>query len=191
MPESVPAPKSFSGTSGKPLRTSFQLLILEPGSQIFFSSVTVRQLAHVFDLFTTSERPSLATVNATYLTPASAHLTASDAFIGRDAFERSVSLRQKRSKPPPVPEMPTVTRAPLFFFWNPSAAAVVYGPTVLEPSAVIVPLSALTPAVADAATTAVPSTARAINFLMVLPCVDSMLSGGVSKRPGSGWAERR
>ena len=66
----------------------------------------------------------------------------SSSLIGREAFERSVSPRQKRSKPPPVPEMPTVTRAPLFFFWNVSAAAIAYGPTVLEPSAVIVPLVA-------------------------------------------------
>ena len=100
-------------------------------------------------------------------------------------------MRQKRSKPPPVPEMPTVTRAPLFFFWKPSAAADVYGPSVLEPSAVTVPLSALTPAAADAASTAVPSTASAINFLIFLPCVVSMLSGGVSERRGAAWAERR
>ena len=49
-------------------------------------------------------------------------------------------MRQNRSKPPPVPEMPTVTRAFGFFFWNPSAAAIAYGPTVLDPSAVTVPL---------------------------------------------------
>ena len=29
--------------------------------------------------------------------------------MGREAFERSVSSAQNRSKPPPVPEMPTVT----------------------------------------------------------------------------------
>ena len=70
MPESVPAPKSFSGTSGKPSRTWLQLLTCEPGSQIFFSSATVRQLAQVFSRFTTTESPSFATVNATHLTPA-------------------------------------------------------------------------------------------------------------------------
>ena len=100
------------------------MLTLEPGSQIFFSSATVRQFAHVFCRLTTTERPSLATVNATHLTPASLQRTASEFFIGRDAFERSVSLRQNRSKPPPVPEIPTVTRAFGFFFWNPSAAAI-------------------------------------------------------------------
>ncbi len=36
--------------------------------------------------------------------------------ILRDAFEMSVSPLQKRVKPPPVPEMPTVTRALGFFF---------------------------------------------------------------------------
>jgi hypothetical protein len=91
-------------------------LTFEPGSQTFFSSATVRQFTHVFDLFTTTERPSLATVKATHLTPALAQLTASEDFIGREAFDRSVSLRQNRSKPPPVPEMPTVTRAFGFFF---------------------------------------------------------------------------
>ena len=55
--------------------------------------------------------------------------------IGREALERSVSPRQKRSKPPPVPETPTVTCTSGFSLWNRSAAAVVYGPTVLEPSA--------------------------------------------------------
>ena len=90
-------------------------------------------------------------------------------FIGRDAFDRSVSLRQNRSKPPPVPEIPTVTRAFGFFFWNPSAAAIAYGPTVLDPSAVTVPLSADTPAVAAAVSTTAPSAASAIAFFMCLP----------------------
>ena len=69
---------------------------------------------------------------------------ASEILIGRDAFERSISFLQKRWKPPPVPEMPTVT----FTFDAPareksSAAAVVYGPTVEDPSAVIEPPSPL------------------------------------------------
>ena len=41
--------------------------------------------------------------------PASLQIVASSSLIGREAFERSVSPRQKRSKPPPVPETPTVT----------------------------------------------------------------------------------
>ena len=162
----MPAPKSFSGTFGKPSRTWFQLLTLDHGSQIFFSSPTVRQFAQVFCRLTTTERPSFATVNATHLTPASRHLIASEFRIGREAFERSISLRQNRSKPPPVPEMPTVTRAFLFFFWKPSAAAIAYGPTVLEPSAVTVPLSAEPPAVAAAVSTTAARAASASAFFM-------------------------
>ena len=126
----------------------------------------MRQSTQVFALLTTIESPSFATVNASHLTPASRHRIASEFFIPRDAFERSVSLRQNRSKPPPVPEMPTVTRAAGFLFWKPSAAAIAYGPTVLEPSAVIVPLSAVTPAPADAAMTPVASATNPMVFFM-------------------------
>jgi len=49
---------------------------------------------------------------------------------------------QKREKPPPVPEMPTVTLTPVApARLKSSAAAVVYGPTVDDPSAVIEPVS--------------------------------------------------
>jgi hypothetical protein len=133
----------------------------------------VRQFAHVLSRLTTTERPSFATVNATHLTPASRHLMASELRIGREALARSVSPRQNRSKPPPVPEMPTVIRTPRFFFWKPSAAAAVYGPSVLEPSAVMLPLSAFPPAVAVAAATAsstAASAAGARTFFMCLPC---------------------
>src|SRR5688572_17950845 len=59
--------------------------------------------------------------------------------IGRDALDMSVSPRQNFLKPPPVPEMPTVTlMAPRFAFWNSSATASVIGNTVLEPSSLIV-----------------------------------------------------
>src|SRR6185503_7760143 len=55
--------------------------------------------------------------------------------IGREALETSVSLRQNFLKPPPVPEMPTVTLTCCFFaFWKSSATASVTGNTVLEPS---------------------------------------------------------
>ena len=47
----------------------------------------------------------------------------------------SVSPRQNFLKPPPVPEMPTVTlTSPFLAFWNSSATASVIGYTVLEPS---------------------------------------------------------
>jgi hypothetical protein len=51
----------------------------------------------------------------------------------------SVSPAQKRSNPPPVPEIPTVTWTPEFCASNCSAPAVTRGPTVLEPSTSIRP----------------------------------------------------
>src|SRR5687768_6900283 len=69
--------------------------------------------------------------------PVLPHAVTSEAEIGRDAFEISVSPRQNFSKPPPVPDRPTVTRKPRLIFWNSSANASVTGKTVLDPSAVI------------------------------------------------------
>ena len=139
MPESVPGPNSLSSSSGKDGSTSFQLVTLEPGSQIFFSCSVVRQSTQSLSLFTTTVSASFATWNSTGSIPASSQIVASSSLIGREAFERSVSPRQNRSKPPPVPETPTVTWTPGSWPWNFSAAAVVYGPTVLEPSASIRP----------------------------------------------------
>src|SRR5512132_3830056 len=51
----------------------------------------------------------------------------------------SVSPAQNFSKPPPVPEMPTVTLMSGLSSLNSSAAASVNGPTVEEPSIVILP----------------------------------------------------
>ena len=162
----MPGPNSFSGTSGKLERMSFQLSTFEPVFQIVLSSAVVRQSTQVFALLTTIERPSFATVNATHLTPASRQRIASEFFIGREAFERSISLRQNRSKPPPVPEMPTVTRRGGFRFWKPSAAAIAYGPTVLEPSARDRPPERSDTGPADAAMTPVASTTSAMVFFM-------------------------
>ena len=119
------------------------MFTFEPGSQIFLSSATVRQVAHVFSRLTTTVRASFATVNARHEpTLLVLQTAASRTRIGRDASERSISPLQKRSKPPPVPEIPTV----MLTFLAParrksSAAAVVYGPTVDEPSAETVPLN--------------------------------------------------
>ena len=41
--------------------------------------------------------------------PAFLQIAASSSLIGREASEMSVSPAQNFSKPPPVPEMPTVT----------------------------------------------------------------------------------
>ena len=95
----------------------------------------------MFSWLTTTVSASFATVNARH-EPMLVVLAAcaSLIFIGRDASERSISPLQKRWKPPPVPEMPTVTLTLLApALRKSSAAAVVYGPTVDEPSAVIEP----------------------------------------------------
>ena len=73
-----------------------------------------------------------------YSTPPSSQSAISSSLIAREALERSVSPAQKRSNPPPVPEMPTVTLAPPSALKS-SAAFVTNGPTVLEPSAVMTP----------------------------------------------------
>ena len=64
MPESVPAPASTSGSSGNDGSTWFQLLTVEPGSQIALSCSTVRQVAQSFSVLTTTVRPSLAMANS-------------------------------------------------------------------------------------------------------------------------------
>ena len=70
-----------------------------------------------------------------YSMPAALQSSISFFRIGREASEMSVSPRQNFLKPPPVPEMPTVTlTAPFLDFWKSSATASVIGNTVLEPS---------------------------------------------------------
>ena len=60
--------------------------------------------------------------------PSFAHSAISLLRIGRDALLMSVSPRQNFLKPPPVPEMPTVTLIAFFSaFWNSSATASVTG----------------------------------------------------------------
>ena len=73
-----------------------------------------------------------------YSTPALSHASISEALIGREALLISVSARQNFWKPPPVPEIPTVTRSGLAA-WNSSATASLMGNTVLEPSRVTSP----------------------------------------------------
>ena len=125
MPESVPGPKSFSSWSGKVGSTWFQFVTFEPVFQIVFSCSTVRHVAQSFSVLTTTVSASFATWNSTYSIPSCSQAAISSSLIGREAFERSVSPRQKRSKPPPVPETPTVTWTPGSASWNASAAAVV------------------------------------------------------------------
>ena len=89
----------------------------------------------VFLGLTTTVSASNATGSSKYSMPAWRHSSISFLEIGREASWMSVSPRQNLRKPPPVPEIPTVTLTCCFFaFWNSSATASVIGNTVLEPS---------------------------------------------------------
>jgi hypothetical protein len=59
--------------------------------------------------------------------------------MAREALEMSVLPWQKASKPPPVPEVPTVTLMPVFSSASSSAAASLSGKTVDEPSTATLP----------------------------------------------------
>src|SRR5215211_4916276 len=63
----------------------------------------------------------------------------SSGLIGREASETSVSPAQNFSNPPPVPEVPTEIFTFGFSPLNCSAAAWAKGPTVLEPSILMLP----------------------------------------------------
>jgi hypothetical protein len=100
-----------------------------------FSSAMLSCLIQSFFGLITTVRASKATGSSMYLMPALAQSSISLARIGREAFEMSVSPRQNFLKPPPVPEIPTVTRTlPFLAFWKSSATASVTGNTVEEPS---------------------------------------------------------
>src|SRR5512145_1502751 len=88
-----------------------------------------------------------------YETPFFSQSSTSVGLIGREASEMSVSPAQNFLKPPPVPEMPMVTRTLGWDFWNSSATASVIGYTVLEPSAVIRPSRLELAAAPETATT--------------------------------------
>ena len=131
----MPGPNSSSFSSGKLESTSFHDLTFEPGSQIALSWSVVRQSTQSFSVLTTTVRASFATGISVYSMPASSQMGASSSSsIGREASEMSVSPAQNFSKPPPVPEVPTVTFTPGCSSLKNSAAAVVSGATVLEPS---------------------------------------------------------
>ena len=128
----------MSGASGQAGLTWFQLVTLPcaAGSHIFFSSATVMLSTKVFFGLTTTVSASKATGSSMYsmpALPAVVHLALRGSAARRS--EMSVSPRQNFLKPPPVPEMPTVTLTCCFLaFWNSSATASVTGKTVLEPS---------------------------------------------------------
>src|SRR5690606_14495964 len=128
---------------------------------IFLSCSVVRQVAQVFSLFTTTVSASVATVSSTYLMPFDSQAAFSSSLIGREPLEMSVSPLQNFSKPPPVPEVPTVTLTLGCSSAKNSAAALVSGATVLEPSALTWPDSSA-PAAWLAFALAVPSPAGVV-----------------------------
>src|SRR5215210_2800345 len=69
--------------------------------------------------------------------------TSSSSLMGREASEMSVSPAQNFSKPPPVPDAPTVILTPGCSSLNSSPAASANGKTVLEPSILMLPESSL------------------------------------------------
>ncbi len=88
-------------------------------------------------------------------------------------------MRQKRSKPPPVPEMPTVMLTLLApALRKSSAAAVVYGPTVDEPSALIVPPS-------------LPSEALSSGMLLAPRATDASAATSATAEPSTESLSRR
>ena len=93
-------------------------------------------------LLVTTAMPSLATWTSSYLIPAFSQTGASSSsLIARDASEMSVSPAQNFSKPPPVPDWPTVTWTLGCSSLKSSPAASANGKTVEEPSIRIVPVS--------------------------------------------------
>ena len=104
------------------------------GSHIRFRSSGVRVSTQSFPACTTTAMPSYAMGSSTNPIPAAAHASISRGRMGRDALEMSVSPAQNFSKPPPVPDTPTVTRASGSTRRYSSATASAIGNTVLEPS---------------------------------------------------------
>ena len=121
---------------------SFQLLTFEPVFQIVFSSAAVRQSTHVFCLVDDDRE---AVVRDRERDPLDGGVTAEDRLgvLHRPGRVREVDLVAAEALEAAAGAGDADGDAgPRFFFWKPSAAAIVYGPTVLEPSAVTVPLSA-------------------------------------------------
>jgi hypothetical protein len=129
VPESAPGPYSLIGWLGQSERTSLHFITFPcaSGAQIFFRSSTVMVFAHVLRGLTTTVRASKATGSSMYSMPFFFASSISLARIGREAPATSISPRVNFLKPPPVPEMPTVTLAAPRSFWYSSATASVTG----------------------------------------------------------------
>ena len=126
--------------SGRLGSTSASDLTFEPLFQTCLSWSVVRQ-STASSLLVAIAMPSLATWTSVYWTPPFSHSgTSSSSLIGREASEMSVSPAQNFSKPPPVPDVPTVIWTSGYSSLKSSAAASANGATVDEPSIAIWPL---------------------------------------------------
>src|SRR5687768_12984306 len=154
--------------------------MLDFGSQTDLSCSTVRQVTGFSGLATTV-RASLAIWSSAYSTPPFSQAAISSSPIASEASLASVSPAQNFSKPPPVPEVPTVTLTSGFSPWNCSAIASVRGATVLDPSMRIVPDTASPPlslssssphaATPRASTLEAPRTSHHLLDIKLLPCL--------------------
>src|SRR5829696_14394 len=119
---------------------SARLVTFEPLFHSSLSCSTVMQ-STARSLFVATAMPSLATTISVYFTPPLSQTgTSSSSSMGRDAVEMSVSPAQNFSKPPPVPDVPTVILTSGYSSLNSSAAASANGATVDDPSIAIWPL---------------------------------------------------
>ena len=113
--------------SGHEGSTSFHVFAVPAAEKIFLTWSTVSCLAQVFCLFTTMVRPSKATGISMNSILCALHASTSDGLMAREALAMSVSPLPKRLKPPPVPDMPTVTLTLGAIFENSSATASAMG----------------------------------------------------------------
>src|SRR5690606_2619511 len=128
---------------------------------------------NLFFGLTTTVSASKATGSSMYSMPACLQAAISFSRMGREALAISISPRQNFLKPPPVPEMPTVTRTlPRLAIWNSSATASVTGNTVLEPSNLTIGVLCACAVCAPASPTNRAATAAAalIRFIKVSCC---------------------
>ena len=96
-------------SSGKLGSMSCQFVAFDLGPNSATSWSTVRQSMPRSGL-TATVSASVATDSSVYSTPFSSQTgTSSSSLIGREASEMSVAPVQNTSKPPPVPDWPTVT----------------------------------------------------------------------------------
>src|SRR4029450_9542140 len=107
----------------------------------------------------TTASPSRPIRNSCYLMPLASHACFSSSLMAREASEMSVSPLQNLVKPPPVPEVPTVTLTPDCSLLNSSVMASLMGATVEEPSTTMLPVMIVPPAPPPASPSPPPAVA--------------------------------